>query len=171
MHLDALRYTQAHSDALRCTQMHSGAIRCIRRYLPAQAEQQSKPIQVAVVSKQDGALGRARHDAPLKCTEQPVQQRRILRGRALIHVLNRTQVVLPPNPLVQLAQVFSRNQSQSVAISGSSVDHQWYYLPPDELVELGRARSLPGIRHVGRERVEEVLGEELQRPNRSGELT
>ena len=122
-HSDALRYTQIHSGALRCTQMHSGAIRCIRRYLPAQAEQQSKPIQVAVVSKQDGALGRAQHDAPLKCTEQPVQQRRILRGRALIHVLNRTQVVLPPNPLVQLRQsvTISRNQSQSVAISGSSV--------------------------------------------------
>ena len=121
MHSDALRCTQMHSDALRCTQMHSGAIRCIRRYLPAQAEQQSKPIQVAVVSKQDGALGRARHDAPLKCTEQPVQQRRILRGRALIHVLNRTQVVLPPNPFVQLRQsvTISRNQSQSV-------DHQWY---------------------------------------------
>ena len=51
----------------------------------------------------------------------PVQQRRILRGRALIHVLNRTQVVLPPNPSVQLSRGnhIRGNQWQSVAISGS----------------------------------------------------
>ena len=95
------------------------------------------------MSKKDGALGRARHDAPLKRTEQPVQQRRILRGRALIHVLNRTQVVLPPNSLVQLSRGnhISGNQWQLVDHQWQLVDHQWiisgHHLPPDELVELG----------------------------------
>ena len=89
------------------------------------------------MSKKDGALGRA--DAPLKRTEQPVQQRRILRGRALIHVLNRTQVVLPPNPSVQLSRGnhIRGNQWQSVAISGNQWIMSGHHLPPDELVELG----------------------------------
>jgi hypothetical protein len=69
----------------------------------------------------------------------PVQQRRILRGRALIHVLNRTQVVLPPNPSVQLSRGnhISGNQWQSVAISGNQWIMSGHHLPPDELVISG----------------------------------